>query len=246
MKLGIRLFAVAVVVGACLVAHLLVVRHLKAPGDIPTVAPARPLAELPMTIGNWVGEDIEVTDENQKFGEDYVQRAYRLGNSQGALVWIVYAADGEDRGHHPEICMAVAGKQENSSARATLDVPGFEQPVQQYQFGTEQESQWVFYWHYTLNPPPNEQLDEMQRTFQRMRRRPSSMTLEVFAPGGADVAQLQQFVIDLDRAVQEMLPPFAERGSRRSPVIRVDDGESTTIETDAAAKMGSTSAPASS
>ncbi|MBX3414552.1 MAG: exosortase-associated EpsI family protein [Pirellulales bacterium] len=245
MKFGLRLIAVAVVVGACLLAHLLLVQYLKAPGELQTVMPARPLAELPMEIGGWVGEDVEVTDENQKFGEDYIQRAYRLGNIQGALVWIVYAADGEDRGHHPEICMAVAGRPENTSARTTLDVPGFPQPVQQYQFGTQQDSQWVFYWHYTLNPPPNEELDELQRTFQRMRKRPSSMTLEVFAPAGADVETLQQFVIDLDAAVQEILPPHAERGSRRSPVIRVDDG-TTATETEAAARPGSAGAPTSS
>jgi Protein of unknown function (DUF3485) len=233
VRFGYRLLTAAAVLLACLALHLLVVRHLEAAGELRAIALERALAELPVRIGGWVGRDVEVTDENQKFGDDYVQREYRLPNTrQGALVWIVYTADGEDRGHHPEICMAVAGKAENTAERRTLEVPGHEQPVQQYRFGTDSESQWVFYWHYTFNPPVNEELDELQRTYQRMRRRPSSMTLEVFAPGGADIEQLHQFVMALDAAVQAHLPVHAERGSRRSPVIHFDEEATTTATAD--------------
>jgi len=229
VQFGYRLLTAAAVVTVCLVLHLLVVRHLEAAGELATIPLTLPMAELPLTIGGWVGHDVEVTDENQRFGEDYVQRIYQLpGTRQHALVWIVYAADGEDRGHHPEICMAVAGKREITDARTTLEIPGDEQPVQQYRFGSEHDSQWVFYWHYTLNPPPNEELDDLQRTYQRMRRRPSSMTLEVFAPGGADVKPLEEFITALDKSVHEHLPPHAVRGSRRSPVIQVDTEETTT------------------
>lgn len=233
MRFGYRLLTAAAIVMACVLLHVLVVRHLAAAGELPTIGLRRPLAELPMSIGGWVGRDVEINDENQNFGEDFVQRIYQLpGTPQGALVWIVYAADGEDRGHHPEICMAVAGKREHTDERATLDVPGHEQPVQQYRFGSSHDSQWVFYWHYTLNPPPNEELDDLQRTYQRMRRRPSSMTLEVFAPGGTDIAKLHEFVIELDAAVHEHLPAHAERGSRRSPVIYVEDESATNAATE--------------
>jgi hypothetical protein len=122
--------------------------------------------------------------------------------------------------------MAVAGKREDRTARRTCPVEGPGDPVQQYRFtGPLGRPQWVFYWHYTLEPPPPKRpLNRFQKLYQRLRRRPSSVTIEVFAPeNSSNSAELaRQFVRLVDQALRQHMGPTAERGSRRLPVTVVD------------------------
>ena len=119
--------------------------------------------------------------------------------------------------------MVVAGKREDRAARRTCHVgPG--EPVQQYRFtGPLDRPQWVFYWHYTLEPP-EQQLSNVQRLYQRLRRRPSSVTIEVFAPEDSPRSSelAQQFVRLVNQALSQQLGSDAVRGSDRLPVTIVD------------------------
>lgn len=225
VRLTIRLGAALLLIAAAMLVHVATARHLESAGPLPSMPLIKPLEDLPMEIGDWQGQELPVTDERLQYGDEYHQRYYvHRETQQPVYVWMVYAADGEDRGHHPEVCMAVAGKPEDASVRQTLEAPGHEQPIQQYRFGSAGDVVWVFYWHYTLVPPPDESLSELQRLYQRLRRRPSSVTLEVFAPATAttDVEAVQQFVVALDAAVQEHVGPEARRDSTRSPVTLTD------------------------
>jgi hypothetical protein len=224
MKLAPRIAIAAVLLAAGLAGKIALSRHVEKAGELPRVPLLKPLEEFPLQLGEWQGQDQEI-EENLQYGDDHLQRLYyHPGRQQYLSIWMAYSGVGLDRGHHPEVCMAVAGKPEDPSVRGTLDCPGHEAPVQQYRFGRTGERQWVFYWYYTLPPPPGGEVDDIQRLYQRMRQRPSSITVEVFAPekSADDVNAAQEFVLLLDAALQEHLSPTAKRGSQRTPVTYVE------------------------
>jgi hypothetical protein len=195
--------------------------HVQAPGPLLVTELVKPLAELPLQLGDWKGSDRPITDEKTLYADQHLQRLYvNVRTQQSVLVWLAYSRDGEDRGHHPEVCMAVAGRPEDASERQTFPAPGHIAPIQQYRFGTPGDRQWVYYWHYTLTPPKTAETTELQRFYQRLHRRPSSITLEVFAPESrpTDGEHAREFALLLDEAIQSHLVPTATRGSQRLPV----------------------------
>lgn len=198
--------------------------YVTAPGPLPEVPLTKALADLPLQLGEWEGLDREITDQKLLYADQHLQRVYvHPARRQMVSVWLVYSRTGEDRGHHPEVCMAVAGRPEDATGRAELPLPGHPAPVQQYRFGTQGNQQWVFYWHYTLLPAQAAQLSDLQRFYQRLHKRPASITLEVFAPESSDDdgQQAREFVALLDAAIQSHLGGTAVRGSRRTPVTVV-------------------------
>ncbi len=225
MVLLTRLIALGVLLASGLLAQLALRWHFEAPGPLPRVELAQPLAEFPAVLGgDWQGVDRPI-DEESRYADDHLERQYYHRQSgQSLALWMVYARNGLDRGHHPEVCMAVAGKPEDETARQTCPVDGPGGPVQQYRFGRGTDRQWVFYWHYTLEPPPNENLSNLQHLYQRFRRRPSSVSIEVFAPENAaeDTERARDFVRLVDRAVRDIVGPTALRGSERLPVTLVE------------------------
>ena len=202
--------------------------HLRAAAPLPAVPLAQPLATLPMQLGAWQGQDEPIDDPRHRYADQHLRRIYvHPVTKQVVSVWGAFSGTGTDRGHHPEVCMAVAGQAEDRTVRTTLDLPGGEQPVQQYRFGSGGRAQWVFYWHYSMPAPPDAGLDAVQETYRRLHQRPASLTLEVFAPelGTGDVDAAREFVQLLDAAAQSIVGPAAVRGSRRLPVALVPDPE---------------------
>lgn len=200
--------------------------YLEAAGSLPTVYLNQPLANVPRGLGDWVGKDLQA-DEDALYGDDHLYRAYtNTRTDQQITVWMIYSTVGKDRGHHPDVCMTVAGKQEDESLRQTFPVDGHPEPVQQYRFIDAEGSQWVFYWHYTMLPPENATISTMQRRYQRRHKRPSSLTIEVFAPERleveGDVEGAREFVKLLDAEIQSFVGSNAVRGSKRIPVWVVD------------------------
>lgn len=207
-------------------------RYVTSPGPLAEVPLEKALAELPLQLGEWEGTDREITDQKLLYADQHLQRVYwHPGRRQMVSVWLVYSRKGEDRGHHPEVCMAVAGRPEDVAGRAELPLPGHPAPVQQYRFGTQGNRQWVYYWHYTLLPEQTTGLSDLQRFYQRLHKRPASLTLEVFAPETSedDGRQAREFVALLDSAIQSHLGGNPVRGSRRTPVtvIRTEDPPAT-------------------
>jgi hypothetical protein len=173
-----------------------------------------------MILDEWRGMDQPLAQGRLLDGDQCVQRTYQhVGRRQIVHVGIVYSRAGLDRGHHPEVCMAVAGQPEDPSARRPVPVPGHRAGVQQYRFGRPGTYELVYYWYYTM-PPAQRDLDPLQRTYQRLQHRPASVTIEVFAPelSADDGDYARQFVELLDAALQKHLPATAERGNRRVPV----------------------------
>lgn len=218
---NLRILLAAVLLLGGWLGQTLLERHVTAAGPLPELPLAQPLAMLPLTLGDWHGQDRPIDDPKLLIGDERLSRTYtHQARGQQVSLWIVYSKEGEDRGHHPEVCMAVAGRAEDTTERAELPVPGHPAPVQQYRFGAPGEQTWVFYWHYTLLPEKAAALSDLQRFYQRLHKRPSSATLEVFSPENTpeDVEYAREFVALVDAAVQSQVGPTAVRGSQRKPV----------------------------
>lgn len=223
---GLRFTWLIALLGGALAGQQWLSRHLEAAGPLPSVPLCAPLSSLPIELGPWQGVDVPIEDERFLYADEHLQRTYyNAHRGRSVSVWIAYSTEGADRRHHPEVCMDVAGKPEDASVRQALDVPGPGDRVQQFRFGTPGNWQWVFYWHYTLRPEDDEQIDSLQRAYQRLRKLPSSMTVEVFAPEQADddVEPVRDFVRRLSVEAQLLAGPDAERGSERLPVTVIND-----------------------
>ena len=229
MRLSTRVAIVLGILGAALAAQAGLYWHVQAAGPLPQMPPAQPLQEFPLDLGEWHGREAAVTDLRALYGDDHLNRKYGRADRQQTLwLWMVYSATGEDRGHHPEVCMRVAGKPELPGGRRALMLPGHDEPVQQFQFGRAEEGERLcgFYWYYTLWPPENDDITAWQRAYQRFQRRPSSLTIEVFTQAFTeeDIEFAQEFVSAVDGALQPYLPPGAVRGSKRLPVFVIQAG----------------------
>jgi len=218
MSLAARAKLIAALLLAALVAEVGFRLHLQAAGQLAVAGLERPLADFPLQLGGWVGKDRPPEADDFRYGDQSISRDYVDPQRQTAVsLWIVYSRTGEDRGHHPEVCMQVAGKPEDPSVRQTLSVDQ-DAPIQQYCFGWPGSRQWVFYWHYTLPPPAQPELTRVQRLYQRMHQRPASVTVEVFAPQRFDDDHgeaVRRFVTLVDEALAVHVGQGAVRGSQR-------------------------------
>lgn len=221
-----RLYIMLTILGAAALVQIASWAHVRA-GQADHTEPARPpLTSLPLAVGDWIGRDVPI-DEQLQFADDAVQRVYRHRTTgQQVTLWIAYSATAADRGHHPEVCMAVLGKPENRALRGLLPVPGDEAPVQRLHFGQTGERTWAFYWHYALPRADAQQRSLLQRIYRAARQLPPSVTLEVFAEDDAPAALLgvEQFVAAIDDAVRPWAGPHARRGNARLPVTIVAAG----------------------
>ena len=220
-RTAVRLTLLVSLLGAALVGQFLASRQL---APVASLSPGKltgPLDAFPVALGPWRGEDRPVRDERALYADEHLQRGYVHQNGQQlAMLWMAFSSVGADRGHHPEVCMAVAGKPEDVSQRQEIECPGHTAPIQQYCYGNDQERQLVYYWYYTLSAPGAEELTEFQQAFRRLRSRPASLTIEVFVPGDSESTgkAAHEFVRLVDQQVQALVGPGAERGSKRLPV----------------------------
>jgi hypothetical protein len=212
---------VAVFLAAAIAGQQLLRGHLAAVRQVPPTPMQRDLANLPLRLGRWVGRDLPVSEEN-RYGDEHLHREYRHAETGNTVkVWVAYSKVGADRFHHQEVCMAVSGHLEDRSVRRTLSVPGEGDAIQQYRFQGPGGAQWIFYWHYTLAFDSDSQLDAVQQLYQRLHRRASSITAEVFAPSRsvADAEFAREFIPLLDSELRRCAGPGATRGSERLPVV---------------------------
>ena len=89
----------------------LAARYARASESVPI--PPGTLARLPMTIGDWQGEDVPVEDRivQATDTDDHVNRSYWLaGGKQGVGFWLAYGVRSRDlMPHRPEVCYPGAG-----------------------------------------------------------------------------------------------------------------------------------------
>lgn len=224
MKLSARILILAVVLTAGFAARASLEAHVVSTDALATVGLEQPLDAFPAALGAW--QAIELPDDpGVDYADEHLRRGYQHGETgQVVMLWIAYSAAGEDRRHHPEVCMAVAGRQEDRQARTTLAIAGHDAPVQQYRFAGAGASQYVFYWHYMLSAEQPDGSNRLKRLYRRLRQLPSSVTIEVFAPetSADDAAAAAEFVGLVDAALQSHLPDRSVRGSTRLPITLVE------------------------
>lgn len=203
------------------------------------IVPVR-LDTFPARIGDWDGEDVPIDNPAYLYGDVHIMRRFRHRKSgRHVTLWVAHSKTGSDRWHNPEVCMRATGMLEDESARSHVSLgrrgkEKKEPAVQHFRFYRPGQSlgQSVYYWHFTI--PPQEWdiegkrgLRWWERAYWAARRKPESITLEVFADetGGGQPADVEAFVAEVDFQMRRRIPLNAIRGMARAPVFVVRDAE---------------------
>ncbi len=178
-----------------------------------------PLSTLPMTLGDWVGQDVEVKPEivAQAQTDDYLNRVYEDPRQPGRRVWlwINYSRKGNNLRHSPEICLPSGGWTKVESLCEVIKLPtadGPVFPVMRLGYAQGELVQTIGFWYYIFGEGRLEQyvrgLPITSRSSHGRTTRGSGMTVEVFCPGNTDPdgASLRDFAGSLQTALEPVLP----------------------------------------
>jgi hypothetical protein len=244
MSLGVRLMLVAGCLAAGLAAQLALERHLDAaaagaypelkrglddfPQAVANPALPEPSPDNPWPPATWYGEDRadrEALRQKLDFADALCARTYHPEHVGVAVtLYMVYSRAGEDRNHHPEICIReVAGAPEELDGRALVYLDAAqERPVQRFRFRTSPtRSMTVYYWHYTLDPVFPAGQTSLQVLHQKLSHPAPSVTVEVstYAQPVEQTAVERDFLVAVDALLQrDHLPATARIGCDRLPV----------------------------
>jgi hypothetical protein len=94
----------------------------------PIILP-KPLSKIPMNIGLWSGEDVNLATTTQEyiksnFGDDYVSRRYtNTADGSRADLYVVYCSSypGGLLGHRPNVCFPAHGYLQDGTTRAQIE-----------------------------------------------------------------------------------------------------------------------------
>jgi len=180
----------------------------------------------------WRGEELDnVREETRKKlpfdADDLSYRGYQTSDGRiTALAYMVYSRDGEDRRHHPEVCIRdVSGAPEDAKSRVQVPLSAPDRLAQRFRFQTGGgRTMAVYYWHYTV-PPAVQPWSPLQQFHQAVGTEKPSVTVQLTAPGDDPRAlQLIETTLlpQLDAALaQRVLPPNTPAGCDRLPVVFV-------------------------
>lgn len=197
-----------------------------------------PLAELPTEFGVaaspsntevWNGADhgdLKQLREHLPYkADDLLFRIYRFGKAgPQAQLYMVFSKTGEDRKHHPEICIRdVSGAPEELAARKQIALTADgTRGVQRFRFITGPSTRTtVYYWHYSFPPLPNAERDWLQTLHLQLRHPSPSLTVQIatIEPLARLEAIEQSFLRAVDGALlSRHLPPSALSGCDRLPI----------------------------
>ncbi|HEY7326116.1 MAG TPA: exosortase/archaeosortase family protein [Gemmataceae bacterium] len=201
------------------------------------------LAELPRELiayplgakeqeGVWRGRDLPNLDEFRSKlpyrADELVYRQYEGGSAgPNVFLYMVYSRQGEDRKHHPEVCIRDAsGATEDHQSRreVALDAEG-QRTVMRFRFRTGiNQLTTVYYWHYTLEAPRREGQTALRRLYQQQNHPVPSVTVQVSLMGGGKELETVEhgFLAAVDSALcRSQLPATARIGCQRLPITLV-------------------------
>jgi hypothetical protein len=221
----------AAVLGLGLLAHVGLSWHL---GDyarepyapLKAPLPAFPVQLDPATGELWQGTDfpgVETFRTRLPYSADsFVWRVYQTPGRPPISLYLVYSPLGEDRNHHPEVCLReVAGVPEDRAGRAVVFLDA-QRPVQRFRFKTSPiQTITVYYWHYTLPPSDGAEPSGLQKLHRHSRPAPS-VTAQVSLNGDEDEVKRIEgtFLRHIDALLrQEHLPAGVVQGCERKPVL---------------------------
>jgi len=186
---------------------------------------------FPVSLGAWSGTEVTpdpatlpyYTAADDRLNRGYVQKD-EGGHVYGphCMLWMVHFRDGRDRHHHPLVCYKVTGCSEETGRHQALPVGGAGEPVQRFCFTRGDDRNYlsyVYYWHYTFEPPDVGRFSVLQRLHAEWGVRPS-LTVQVHTDARTpeQLDQAAEFVRLVDERLQAHLPPGARRGSETLPI----------------------------
>ncbi len=181
------------------------------------------LKTLPMTLGGWTGQDVEMDAEilRQTQADDFLNREYKNPRRPGCSLklWINYSSTGLNLRHSPEVCLPSGGWEKNEAQSVVKQVarPGGN-PTRIMRLGYSQGDmvQGVGFWYYIFGEGSVEryvrQLPITSRSSHGRTTRGSGLTVEVFGlvstdPDGEALVEFASALLDelepllpLDRA----------------------------------------------
>jgi len=241
MSLTARLLLINALVAVALAAQWGLNWHLQAGGPLGYADIRTPISQVPLVLsadgdaqesGCWRGKTNpheEIIRKQLPFvPEDLVSRTYVLdGSPLFVNLYLVYSRQGDDRKHHPEICIRdVAGAPEDVSARRILRLENDEtRPVQRFRFRTSSTHHTtVYYWHYTFPRIARADESRLQVLHQRLSKPAPSITVQVSTL--AEVGDLddieKNFLVALDRTMRNAhVPEGTLMGTDRMPIALI-------------------------
>jgi len=201
-------------------------RHLEAADTLPPVTQFS-FNELPWQLGAWQGRPHPELDKVSRlvdFADDLTMRVYSDGKGHAASVYLVFSATGQDRLHHPEICLrdargAVELKQDRRSIPLQSEPPRL---AERFRYLRQRhERTVVYYWHYTFTPPISNRQSVLQRIHLNQYENWPGITVQVQTNmTDPDAWKLLETTLlpQLDRWFSAQLPAGAQIGTGRLPV----------------------------
>ncbi len=191
----------------------------------------RPIELFPLRIGDWSGFDVEDTRPEFLYGDSHLHRSYRNSTTgQSVTLWLAHSSVGEDRFHHPEVCMPASGHREVLELRRgiSMDTTAGDHPGQHfvYEKMVDLRRVHVAYWHYELSGSTRRPTPFRNSGLRHVPLAPS-VSVELFAhdlaPG--DSLAVEELARRIDVLLQGFLPDTAIRGSHRSSFMMVRDAQ---------------------
>jgi exosortase len=233
---GLTIAATILIAGV--VSQFALASHIQVAGELSYPHLIGRFESLPQKItcgeSSWIAKDqteaTEATKAKLPFhADDLLIRTYQ--NRQGAVVrlYMVHSRAGEDRKHHPEICIRdVSGAPEDLSFRKTVPlVADGSAEAQRFRFLTgSARSVVVYYWHYTLTPIPTSGQTRLQALHQRIGVSAPSVTVQVSTNTNdpATLDSIEALLQELDLAARmRVLPPHTTTGCNRIPISLARD-----------------------
>jgi EpsI family protein len=121
-------------------------------GGAEAIVPRKPLAELPLELGEWRGREASpfADDVLAQLGvDDYINRQYLQAGSAPVGIYVGYYASQRqgDTIHSPQNCLPGSGWRPIETRVTRLPVAGREVPVNHFLIQKGLDRQVVFYWY---------------------------------------------------------------------------------------------------
>jgi hypothetical protein len=225
--------AAILAVGACL--QFALFAHLQGSSEMSYPQLQAPLNSLPLVINDpatgqpmWIGRDqseaVAATRAKLPFqADDLLMRLYQHRDGAAVQLYMVHSRAGEDRKHHPEICIRdVSGAPEDLSFRKKTPL-GPDGSAQRFRFmlGSTRSSV-VYYWHYALLPLPDLHRSSIQTFHLHVGMTAPSVTVQATTwsdqPAVLEAIENQLLPALNHEAHERFLPASVETQCNRIPI----------------------------
>jgi hypothetical protein len=188
----------------------------------------KPLASLPMVLGEWVGKEVEVDKkiEEESQATEFISRTYVNPKYPGMplSVWINFSIKGDNMRHSPAICLPMNGSvlEESQTRVLAISAPSARiTSVSRLAYRKDEVVTKVGFWYYIFGEGGMERwvrgLPITSRSSHGRTTRGSGLTVEVFwtSNDDPDCRIFEEFASALVRELDPIMP--ADRAGYHIP-----------------------------